>query len=108
VYHAGRSEEVVGPAVAARRAQWVIATKFGFPVGQGPNEQGRSRKWIWQSVDASLKRLGTGYIDVLYFHRVFPDLPPEEAVRAVGDLIRQGKVRYVQGCSRSDGADLRT
>jgi aryl-alcohol dehydrogenase-like predicted oxidoreductase len=85
---------VVGRAVAARRDQWVIATKFGFPVAQGPNEQGQSRKWIWQSVDASLKRLGTDYIDVLYFHRAIPDLPLEEAVRAVGDLIRQGKVRY--------------
>jgi aryl-alcohol dehydrogenase-like predicted oxidoreductase len=94
VYHAGRSEEVVGRAVAARRDDWVLATKFGFPFSQGPNEQGQSRKWIWQSVDASLKRLGTDYIDILYFHRAIPDLPLEEAVRAVGDLIRQGKVRY--------------
>jgi aryl-alcohol dehydrogenase-like predicted oxidoreductase len=94
VYHAGRSEEVVGRAIAARRDQWVVATKFGFPFSQGPNEQGQSRKWIWQSVDASLKRLGTDYIDVLYFHRAIPDLPLEEGVRAVGDLIRMGKVRY--------------
>jgi aryl-alcohol dehydrogenase-like predicted oxidoreductase len=94
VYHAGRSEEVVGRAVAARRDRWVLATKFGFPLSEGPNEQGQSRKWIWQSVDASLKRLGTDYIDILYFHRAIPDLPLEEAVRAVGDLIGQGKVRY--------------
>jgi aryl-alcohol dehydrogenase-like predicted oxidoreductase len=94
VYHAGRSEEVVGRAIAARRDHWVLATKFGFPISPGPNEQGQSRKWIWQSVDASLKRLGTDYIDILYFHRAIPDLPLEEAVRAVGDLIQQGKVRY--------------
>ncbi|MHA6860778.1 aldo/keto reductase [Ralstonia pseudosolanacearum] len=94
VYHAGRSEAIVGRAIAARRGSWVVATKFGFPSAQGPNEQGQSRKWIMQSVEASLKRLGTDYIDILYFHRAIPDLPLEEGVRAVGDLIRQGKVRY--------------
>jgi len=94
VYHGGRSEEIVGRAIASRRDRWVVATKFGFPMSDGPNEQGQSRKWIWQSVDASLKRLDTDYIDVLYFHRAIPDLPLEEAVRAVGDLIRQGKLRY--------------
>ncbi|MFL9867811.1 aldo/keto reductase [Paraburkholderia fungorum] len=94
VYHAGRSEEIVGRAVAARRDSWVIATKFGYPATQGPNEQGQSRKWIIQSVDASLKRLGTDYIDILYFHRALLDAPLEEGVRAIGDLIRQGKVRY--------------
>jgi aryl-alcohol dehydrogenase-like predicted oxidoreductase len=94
VYHAGRSEEIVGRAVAERRDSWVIATKFGYPAAQGPNEQGQSRKWIMQSVEASLKRLGTDYIDILYFHRALLDAPLEEAVRAIGDLIRQGKVRY--------------
>ncbi|SFS20009.1 Predicted oxidoreductase [Dyella sp. OK004] len=94
VYHAGRAEEVVGRAIADRRDHWVVATKFGFPATPGPNEQGQSRKWIYQSVDASLKRLGTDYIDILYFHRAVPEQPLEEGVRAVGDLIRQGKVRY--------------
>ncbi|WP_437890860.1 aldo/keto reductase [Phytobacter sp. V91] len=94
VYHAGKSEEIVGRAVAAERDKWVIATKFGFPFSQGANEQGQSRKWINQSVEASLKRLGSNYIDILYFHRAIPGLPLEESVRAVGDLIRQGKVRY--------------
>ncbi|WP_345815138.1 aldo/keto reductase [Paraburkholderia sp. PREW-6R] len=94
VYHAGRSEEIVGRAVAERRDSWVIATKFGYPSTQGPNEQGQSRKWINQSVDASLKRLGTDYIDILYFHRALVDAPLDEAVRAIGDLIREGKVRY--------------
>jgi aryl-alcohol dehydrogenase-like predicted oxidoreductase len=94
VYHAGRSEEVVGRSIASHRDSWVLATKFGFPTGKGPNEQGQSRKWIVQSVEASLKRLGTDFIDVLYFHRAITDAPLEEAVRTVGDLIRQGKIRY--------------
>ncbi|KIH83771.1 aldo/keto reductase [Pseudomonas batumici] len=95
-YHAGRSEEVVGRAIAAQRDRWVVATKFGYPSSAtaGPNEQGQSRKWIMQTVEASLKRLGTDYIDVLYFHRALTDAPMEEGIRAVGDLIRQGKIRY--------------
>ncbi|MEI4941460.1 aldo/keto reductase [Aeromonas caviae] len=96
VYHAGRSEEIVGQAIAADRDRWVVATKFGFPASPsaGPNQQGVSRKWIYQSVEASLKRLGTDYLDLLYFHRAIPGLQLEEGVRAIGDLIRQGKVRY--------------
>ncbi|NWD67229.1 aldo/keto reductase [Pseudomonas gingeri] len=95
-YHAGRSEAVVGRAIAEQRDRWVLATKFGYPSSAtaGPNEQGQSRKWIMQSVEASLKRLGTDYIDVLYFHRALTDAPMEEGIRAVGDLIRQGKIRY--------------
>ncbi|MCU1740600.1 MULTISPECIES: aldo/keto reductase [unclassified Pseudomonas] len=95
-YHAGRSEAVVGRAIAEQRDRWVVATKFGYPSSAtaGPNEQGQSRKWIMQSVEASLKRLGTDYIDVLYFHRALTDAPMEEGIRAVGDLIRQGKIRY--------------
>ncbi|MGV2290269.1 aldo/keto reductase [Trinickia sp. YCB016] len=97
VYNAGRSEEIVGRAIAEHRDSWVIATKFGYPSSQStqrPNAQGQSRKWIFQSVEASLKRLGTDYIDILYFHRALTDAPLEEGVRAIGDLIRQGKVRY--------------
>ncbi|VWC67566.1 aldo/keto reductase [Burkholderia lata] len=96
VYHAGRSEEVVGRAIAPRRDNWVVATKFGYPAGPdaGPNRQGQSRKWIVESVDASLKRLGTDYIDILYFHRALTDAPLDEGMRAIADLIRQGKVRY--------------
>ena len=95
-YHAGRSEDVVGRAIAEQRDRWVVATKFGYPSSAtaGPNEQGQSRKWIMQSVEASLKRLGTDYIDVLYFHRALTDAPMEEGIRAVGDLIGQGKIRY--------------
>src|ERR1700722_4755967 len=68
VYHAGRSEEVVGRAISQRRDSWVVATKFGFTRTNAPNEVGQSRKWIFQTVEASLKRLGTEYIDILYFH----------------------------------------
>ncbi|KWF94723.1 NADP-dependent oxidoreductase [Burkholderia diffusa] len=97
VYHAGRSEEIVGRAIARHRDSWVVATKFGYPAtaDAGPNRQGLSRKWIHESVDASLKRLGTDYIDILYFHRTLTDAPLDEGMRAVADLIRQGKVRYV-------------
>lgn len=96
VYNAGRSEEVVGRSIAEQRDHWVLATKFGNPMSEavGPNEKGQSRKWIMQSVEASLKRLGTDYIDVLYFHRAVTDAPLEEGIRAVGELIRQGKIRY--------------
>ena len=95
VYHAGRSEEVVGRAIASRRDAWVVATKFGYPNPHaGPNEQGQSCKWIFQSVEASLRRLGTDAIDIVYFHRALTDRTLEEGVRAIGDLIRQGKARY--------------
>lgn len=94
VYHKGRSEEVVGRAVAARRDDWVIASKFGYVFGDGPNAQGQSRKWIYQSVENSLRRLGTDYLDIVYFHRTVTDAPLEEGLRAVGELIRQGKIRY--------------
>lgn len=94
VYHGGRAEQIIGRALAAQRDHWVIATKFGFPAAPGPNHQGQSRKWIMQSVESSLKRLGTDYIDILYFHRALANLPLEEGLRAIGDLIRQGKLRY--------------
>jgi len=94
VYHAGRSEEAIGRAIADRRDAWVVATKFGYFWSMRPNENGQSRKWVIQSAEASLKRLGTDYIDILYFHRAAPNEPLEEAVGAVGDLIRQGKIRY--------------
>lgn len=83
IYHAGRSEEIVGRAIAADRDRWVVATEFGFPASAaaGPNQQGQSRKWIYQSVEASLKRLATDYIDLLYFHRAIPGLQLEEGAR---------------------------
>jgi len=95
-YHGGGSEQVVGRAIAAQRDDWVVATKFGYPTGQGklPNNQGQSRKWIMQTVENSLRNLGTDYLDILYFHRAIPGLALEEGLRAIDDLIRQGKLRY--------------
>ncbi len=93
-YAGGRSEEVVGRAVRENRHRWVLATKLANPGGTGPNEAGLSRKWMLQAVEASLKRLGTDYIDVYYLHKEDHATPLGETVRAMADLIRQGKVRY--------------
>jgi aryl-alcohol dehydrogenase-like predicted oxidoreductase len=94
VYNGGESEVVVGRGIKARRDDWVLATKFSNPVAPGPNGGGQSRKWIIRSVEDSLRRLGTDYIDLLYFHRAVFDAPLGEAVRAISDLIGQGKLRY--------------
>ena len=93
-YHRGASEEVVGRCIADQRDYWVVATKFGYGAGIGPNQRGQSRKWVVQATEASLKRLGTDYIDILYFHQALADAPLEEPLRAIGDLITQGKLRY--------------
>ncbi|MFT3965279.1 MAG: aldo/keto reductase [Sphingobium sp.] len=94
VYTGGASEAVVGRGIKANRDHWILATKFANPGGPGPNQRGQSRKWIIESVENSLRRLGTDYIDVLYFHRAVFDAPLAEGVRALGDLVRQGKLRY--------------
>ncbi|HEY4202418.1 MAG TPA: aldo/keto reductase [Devosiaceae bacterium] len=94
VYNGGRSEEVVGAAIKPKRDHWVLATKFVNAREKGPNIGGHSRKWLIEAVDSSLKRLGTDYIDILYFHRAVFDAPLEEPVRAIADLIRAGKLRY--------------
>jgi aryl-alcohol dehydrogenase-like predicted oxidoreductase len=94
VYNKGVSEEIVGRAIRSDRDAWVLATKCVNPMGPGPNEGGMSRKWVMQAVEASLRRLGTDYIDILYLHRSVFDQPLQEAVRALADLVRQGKLRY--------------
>ncbi len=94
VYNGGQSEVVVGQAIQSRRDDWVLATKFSNPMGTGPNNGGQSRKYIIKAVEDSLQRLGTDYIDILYFHRAVFDAPLGEAVRAIADLIAQGKLRY--------------
>lgn len=93
-YARGASEEVVGRLIAPRRNAWVLATKYVNPRGDGPNDRGASRKYTIQAVDASLKRLNTEYIDLLYLHREDHDTPVEETVRALDDLIRAGKIRH--------------
>jgi aryl-alcohol dehydrogenase (NADP+) len=94
VYSAGRSEEVVGRAVKADRDRWVIATKLNGVMGAGPNQRGSSRKWIFEAARDSLRRLGTDYIDVYYLHREDLEVPLEESVHALADLVRAGDIRY--------------
>jgi len=93
-YSKGASEEVVGRAIGNNRHAWVLATKLANPMGEDPNRVGLSRRWVLQAADESLKRLGTDHIDIYYLHKEDHSTPLEETVRAMGDLIRAGKVRY--------------
>ena len=94
-YVDGVSEEITGRAIAAKRNTWVLATKLAVPIpGDGPNRRGLSRKWIMEEAAASLKRLGTDFIDILYLHREDALTPIEETVRALADLQRAGMIRY--------------
>lgn len=95
VYAQGRAEEVVGPALRAfPRESYVLATKVYFPMGTGPNDRGLSRKHIIEQCNASLKRLGVDYIDLYQCHRPDPETPVDETLRALDDLITQGKILY--------------
>lgn len=95
VYFHGRSEEIVGAALKGRRLEAVLASKVGRGAGAGPNESGSSRYHIVREVEGSLRRLQTDYIDVYYLHIPDPTTPLEETLRALDDLVRQGKVRYL-------------
>jgi aryl-alcohol dehydrogenase (NADP+) len=94
VYNGGKSEEVTGRAIGNRRDDWVLATKLANKMGEGANRGGLSRKWVMQACEESLKRLGTDYIDIYYLHVEDHSTPLTETVRAMGDLLRQGKIRY--------------
>ena len=94
-YSRGVSEEHVGKALVGRRHEMVIATKVASPMGDGPNDQGLSYRRIIACCEASLRRLGTDYIDLYYMHRPDPRTPLAESLRAFDDLTRQGKVRYI-------------
>ncbi len=98
VYTAGRSEEIVGKALASRRREVVIATKVRARPGAPLWKTDLSRRHIMEAVEGSLRRLGTDYIDLYQVHRWDPWAPLEETLRALDDLVRQGKVRYL-GCS---------
>ena len=105
VYASGRVEEVTGRWLAGKnRAELVIATKARGRMGQGPNAEGLSRKHLFEACEASLRRLGTDYIDLYQCHHPDPVTPQEETLGALTDLVRQGKVRYI-GCSNY-AADL--
>jgi aryl-alcohol dehydrogenase-like predicted oxidoreductase len=94
VYNQGRSEAIVGRAIAAERDKWVLATKMCNAMGPGPNQGGLSRRWVLQACDGSLGRLGTDWVDIMYLHKEDHDTPLEETVMAMADLVRAGKVRY--------------
>jgi aryl-alcohol dehydrogenase-like predicted oxidoreductase len=93
-YSNSASEEVAGRAISESRQHWVLGTKLGNQMGEGPNRGGLSRRWVLQAAEESLKRLGTNYIDIYYLHKEDHSTPLDETVRAIGELIRQGKVRY--------------
>jgi aryl-alcohol dehydrogenase-like predicted oxidoreductase len=96
VYAQGESEEIVGKALAGgRRDNIVLATKFHGPMGQDPNQQGSSRRWIIREVEDSLRRLGTDWIDLYQVHRPRTNTDVEETLSALSDLVHQGKVRYL-------------
>jgi aryl-alcohol dehydrogenase-like predicted oxidoreductase len=99
VYSAGDSERIVGKALAGRRDDVILATKFFMPMGTDPNNRGGSRRWIIREVENSLRRLGTDYIDLYQVHRPSPDTDVEETLGALTDLVRQGKVRYIGSSS---------
>ena len=95
-YGRGAAERVMGEALAGYpRESYVLATKVYFPMGNGPNDGGLSRKHVFEQCSASLRRLGTDYIDLYQCHRYDDETPLEETIRALDDLIRQGKVLYV-------------
>jgi len=95
VYSAGESEEIVGKALARRRDDVVLATKFFAPMGADPNRRGGSRRWIMQEVEHSLQRLGTDYIDLYQIHRPDDQVDVDETIGALTDLVHQGKIRYL-------------
>jgi aryl-alcohol dehydrogenase-like predicted oxidoreductase len=98
VYTEGHSEEIVGKAIKGRRDDIVLATKVRGRTSSDPNGEGLSRKHIMRNLEASLKRLGTDYVDLYQVHRVDPTTPLKETMAALSDLVRSGKVRYI-GCS---------
>ncbi|HET8644215.1 MAG TPA: aldo/keto reductase [Vicinamibacteria bacterium] len=95
---AGRTEEILGRWLKGRRHHFVLASKCFFPMGPGPNERGSSRRHVLQAAEASLRRLQTDVIDLYQLHAFDTETPLEETLRALEDLVRAGKVRYL-GCS---------
>jgi aryl-alcohol dehydrogenase-like predicted oxidoreductase len=93
-YVRGESERIVGAAVKSNRRRWIVATKVANVLTKKPHDGGLSRRWMFQACEDSLARLGTDFIDIYYLHRDDPDTPLAETVGAMGDLIRNGKVRY--------------
>ena len=105
VYSAGTAEEILGKAVAGRRDKVIIATKASFPMGPGPNDRGNSRHHLLNACEASLRRLGTDYIDIYQMHGFDGLSPVEETLSTLDTLVKSGKVRYI-GCSNFSGWHL--
>jgi aryl-alcohol dehydrogenase-like predicted oxidoreductase len=101
MYSQGTSEEILGRALRdfTTREQVVIATKAFFSMGDGPNDRGLSRKHLFDAIDASLRRLGTDYVDLYQIHRFDPHTPIEETLEALDDIVRAGKARYIGASS---------
>lgn len=104
-YSKGMSEEILGKALEGKRNQVLLSTKGTFPVGDGPNDFGSSRYHIIETCNASLKRLKTDHIDLYYMHGFDATTPVDETLRALEDLVRSGKIRYI-GCSNFSGWHL--
>src|SRR4051794_11773500 len=105
VYSHGESEEILGKALQGRRDDIVVATKLSRPMGEDPNRQGNSRRWIMTAVEDSLRRLRTDHIDLYQIHRPDPTTDIEETLSALTDLIRAGKVRAI-GSSMMPASDM--
>ena len=105
IYDTGRSEEFIGRILKGRRKEVLIATKFGMPMGEGINDRGGARWYIMRALEASLKRLQTDYVDLYQMHQPDPTTPIEESLRALDDLVKAGKIRYI-GCSNFAGWQL--
>lgn len=102
IYSNGASEEVLGEAIRGRRSEVLISTKASFTTGRGPNDKGSSRFHLTRALEASLKRLGTDYVDLYFMHGFDALTPVEETLMTLDDFVRQGKVRYL-GCSNFSG-----
>jgi aryl-alcohol dehydrogenase-like predicted oxidoreductase len=105
IYSGGMAEEILGQAIKGRRDRVILSTKGTFRTGSGPNDVGSSRHYLIRAVEASLRRLGTDFIDLYQLHGFDALTPVEEVLGALDDLVRAGKVRYI-GCSNFSGWHL--
>jgi aryl-alcohol dehydrogenase-like predicted oxidoreductase len=104
-YAEGRSEEILGKALGAKRDQVLISTKSGFPTAEGPNNEGSSRYHLRRALEGSLRRLGTDYVDIYHLHGFDALTPIEEVQDTLNKFVREGKVRYI-ACSNFSGWHL--
>ena len=101
IYSNGMAEQILGEAIRGKRNRLLISTKATFPTGEGPNDFGSSRHHLLETVEAALRRLGTGHIDLLQLHGQDENTPVEETLATLDQLVREGKVRYIGGSNFS-------